>query len=169
MDINFSDIANLITAIAVAAGILFGLLEVRQSSRNRRDSAAFDVVRTVQTQEVRLAIQQVFTLPEDANPELISSDSEMLQAVLAVDAACEMWGAMVFERVVDLNMLDRMVGGWIRQSWIRLRKWVENERVQTGNPNIGEWWQWLYEMLEDNPDPGKARGAHVAYKGRLRG
>jgi hypothetical protein len=165
---NLSDIANLITSIAVVLGIAFAIIELRQSSRSRKDIAAFDIVRTVQTQEVRLAIQRVFDLPENADPLLIASDAEMLEAVLAVDGACEMWGAMVFEEVADLHMLDRMVGGWVRHSWIRVHLWVEEERTKTGNVNISEWWQWLYEMLQADPDQGKDEGAHVAYRGQKR-
>ena len=76
---------------------------------------------------------------------------------------------MVFERVVDHRLLDRMVGGAVRGTWRRLRRWVEAEREESRIPNVGEWWQWLYERLEADPDPGKARGAHIAYRGRSRG
>lgn len=37
------------------------------------------------------------------------------------------------------------------------------------NPNVGEWWQWLYELLEADPDPSKERGAYVEYRRRSRG
>lgn len=84
----------------------------------------------------------------------------------AVDGAYEMWGCMVFEGVVDHRMLDRMVGGWIRGTWRRLRVWVEAERVANRNPNVGEWWQWLYDRIEADPDPGKTAGACIAYGGR---
>jgi hypothetical protein len=70
--------------------------------------------------------------------------------------------------VVDLHTLDRMVGGWVRATWVRLRRWVESERIEDRSPNVGEWWQWLYEQLEADPDPGKASGTHVAYRGRRR-
>ncbi len=73
---------------------------------------------------------------------------------------------MVFEGVVDLRQVDRMVGGLVRLTWRRLRRWVESERET--NPNTAEWWQWLYERLEADPDPSKALGAHVAYRGRRR-
>lgn len=77
-----------------------------------------------------------------------------------------MWGSMVFEGVVNHRMVDRMVGGWIRGSWERLRVWVESERSIANNQNIGEWWQWIYEVIEADPDPGKRQGAHVAYRGK---
>ena len=163
---NLIAVVEVFTAIAVVIGIVFGLVELRQAMRNRRDHAAVDIVRTVQTQEVRQAVRKIFDLPLDADPKLIRNDPAILAAALAVDSACEMWGCMVFEGVVDHQVLDRMVGGWVRGTWTRLRAWVESERSETQNVNVGEWWQWLYELLEADPDPGKKLGAHVAYEGR---
>lgn len=163
---NLIAAVEVFTAIAVVIGIIFGLIELRQATRNRRDLAAVDIVRTVQTQEVRQAVRQIFDLPLDADPQLIRNDPELLAAALAVDSACEMWGCMVFEGVVDHKLLDRMVGGWVRGTWARLRAWVESERVETQSVNVGEWWQWLYELLEADPDLGKKLGAHISYRGK---
>ena len=169
MTIDLPNLLDLVTATAVVVGVVFGLIQLRQAVRDRRDYAAADIVRTVQTQEVRRAVRRVFNLPEDADPAAVSTDPEMLEAALAVDSACEMWGSLVFEGVVDSHMLDRMVGGWVRGTWRRLRLWVESERAASGNRNVGEWWQWLYELLEADPDAGKSRGAYVSYRGRRRG
>ncbi|HYM53376.1 MAG TPA: hypothetical protein VEW45_07895 [Candidatus Dormibacteraeota bacterium] len=159
---------DIVVAIAVVVGVVFGLSELRNAERSRRDHAAVDIVRTVQTQEVRRAVARVLALPDGADPRLIRDDPATLEAALAVDSACEMWGSMVFEGVVDLHMLDRMVGGWVRGTWARLKLWVEAERVDKRSPNIGEWWEWLYDQLQADADPGKAQAAHVAYRGRRR-
>ena len=166
--IDFKLLSDLLTDLAVVFGVIFGLIQLRQAIRIRRDHAAVDIVRTVQTQEVRRAFEHIMKLPDDTDPKLIRDDPALLQAALAVDSACEMWGCMVYEKVVDHRMLDRMVGGWIRATWLRLRPWVESERTASRNPNVGEWWQWLHERLEADADPAKARGAHVAYRGVCR-
>jgi hypothetical protein len=166
--LDLATVLDIVLASAVVLGVFFGLAELRHATSNRRDHAAVDIVRTVQTQDVRRAVEKVMRLPDDADPELIRTDPAMLDAALAVDSACEMWGSMVFEGVVDQHLLDRMVGGWVRGTWSRLRRWVEAERTDNRNPNVGEWWQWLYERLEADPDPGKALGAHVTYRGRRR-
>jgi len=85
--LDFSEIANLVTSIAVVLGIAFGIIELRQSSRNRKDIAAFDIVRTVQTQEVRLAIQRVFTLPENTDPQLITADPKRRPERMAISVS----------------------------------------------------------------------------------
>ena len=161
-------VLNLITTVAIVAGVGFALIQLRQEFRHRRDQAAVDIVRTVQTQEVRRAVERVLKLPDNADPQVIRADPELLEAALAVDSACEMWGSMVFEGAVDLHVLDRMVGGWVRGSWGRLRRWIEDERVTNRSANVGEWWQWLNDQLLANPDPGKALGAHVSYRGKTR-
>lgn len=156
---------DLTVAAAVVAGVVFALAELRHATRSRRDHAAVDIVRTVQTQEVRQAVERVLKLPNDADPAVIRHDPRLLEAALAVDSACEMWGSLVFEGVVDQHMLDRM--GWVRNV-ARLRRWVEAEREDNRNPNVGEWWQWLYERLEADLDPGKAQAAYIAYRGGAR-
>ena len=157
---------NLVTTLAVVIGVVFALIQLRQAARIRRDHAAVDIVRTVQTQEVRLAVAKILQLPDNVSPETIRNDPVLFAAALAVDSACEMWGCIAYENVVDHRMLDRMVGGWIRGTWQRLGRWVEAERIENRNPNIGEWWQWLYEQIEADPDPGKALGAHISYRGK---
>lgn len=162
------NLGEFLAAIAVLVGVAFAVVQLRQSNVQRRDHAAVDIIRTVQTQEVRRAVRKVLSLPESADPSLVKDDVDMLNAALAVDSACEMWGCMVFEGVVDHKMLDRMVGGWIRGSWKRLHLWIEQEREITGNVNVGEWWQWLFEVLEADPDEGKQQGAHIAYRMKAR-
>jgi len=168
MLVDLSILLNFVTTVAIVAGVVFALVELRQANRNRRDYTAADIVRTIQTQEIRRAARRIFELPVDADPTLVNADLEMREAALAVDSACEMWGALVFEGVVDTHMLDRMVGGWVRGLWRRLRRWVESERAATGSLNVAEWWEWLYDLLETDPDPGKAAGAYVSYRGRRR-
>src|SRR5687768_7500323 len=86
--------ANVATTLAVVIGVVFGLAQLRQAVRDRRDHAAVDIVRTVQTQEVRRAVGTILRLPDDVDPDVIRSDPALLDAALAVDSACEMWGSM---------------------------------------------------------------------------
>lgn len=161
---NVPLLLDLVATLAVLVGVWFAVVQLRHAASERRDHAAVDIIRTVQTQEVRRAVARVLALPDDADPDRVRNDPELLEAALAVDSACEMWGSMVFEGIVDHRMLDRMVGGWVRGTWKRLRLWVLAEREANRNPNVGEWWQWVYELLESDPDPGKARGAHDGYR-----
>ncbi len=111
---DVATVVNVVSGIAVIAGVIFAVAQLRQANRERRDTAAVTIVGTVQTQEVRQAVRLILELPERVDPDIISGDPELLDAALAVDSACEMWGSMVYEGVVDHQLLDRMVGGWVR-------------------------------------------------------
>jgi hypothetical protein len=156
---------NVITTVAVVVGVAFGIIEIRQALRARRDQAAIEIVRSVSS-DVRLALLRITQLPVDCDPQIINSDPQLVEAAQLVFWAAEMYGSFVFEGVIDLQMLDRIDGGWLRAGWLRLARWLESERI--ANPNAGEWWQWLHDMLEAHPDPGKNAGAHNFYRGRLR-
>jgi hypothetical protein len=160
--------ANIATSGAVIVAVVFGLTEIRRGAQDRRDRAAVEIVRSVQTHDTFDAVGQILNLPDDVDPRVIRADPGLLNAAMLVYFACEMFGAVVYEGVVELRTLDRMVGGWVRASWLRLRRWVESERVQDRNPNVGDRWQWLYEQLEEDPDPGKALGTHVGYRNKRR-
>ena len=165
---DLQTILQLITTAAVVIGVGFAIIEIRQALRARRDQAAVEVVRGVESAEVRQAVAKILELPVDADPDVINSDATLLQAAHLVHWASEMYGSMVFERVADLHVVDRIDGGWLRATWLRMRRWIDAERVRSGNPNTGEWMQWLHEMLEADPDPGKESASHVFYKGKLR-
>ena len=156
--------ANVATTLTVVIGVVFGLIELRRAVRDRHDHAAIEVVRSVDSPDIRRAVARVLELPDDADPDLIRRDPKLYDAAQLVYWAVEMFGSFVFERVVDLHTLDRMHGGWIRECWKRLHVWIESERVDARNANIGEWFEWLYTRLQADPDPGKALGAHVAYR-----
>ena len=158
--------ANIATTLAVVIGVVFGLAELRRAVRDRRDQASIEVVRSVESPEIRRAIATILELPIDADPQAIRRDPAIVDAATLVHWAGEMFGSIVYEGVVEIHTLDRMVGGWLRACWLRLRRWIEADRIETHSVNIGEWWQWLYERLEEDPDPGKALGAHVAYRRR---
>ena len=108
---DLAAILDVVVAVAVVAGVVFGLAELRHATRSRRDHAAVDIVRTVQTQEVRQAVERVLKLPDDADPAIIRGDPAMLEAALAVDSACEMWGSMVYGGTLTSTCSTAWSGG----------------------------------------------------------
>jgi hypothetical protein len=80
-----------------------------------------------------------------------------------VGHAFESLGVMVFYRLLPLHLVDHLIGGYVRASWLRLRPYVEMRQAQLG-PMFGEWFQWLAERLSESPAPGKDIGAFEAYK-----
>jgi hypothetical protein len=161
--LHLADVVPYASLIAVLVAIVFGTLTLRQWQRARYLAAAAELVHTIQSEHFNLAIGRVVALPEAAPAERIRADPELAAAATAVGHAFESLGVLVFHRVLQLHLVDHLVGGYIRSSWVRLKPYVEARRSDVG-AMFGEWFQWLAERLEEYPAPGKRDGAHLAFR-----
>lgn len=157
-------IGSLATALAVVVALAFGAIQVRNESQRRRDTMAFSLLDSFQGQALADSLRCVLALPDGADPASIERDLEATRAAEAIDYVMESWGIGVYERVIDLHTLDRACGGIVRASWRKLKPYVLSRRAKYGDPNWGEWFQWLVERMDEDPAPGKAEGAHVAFR-----
>jgi hypothetical protein len=149
--------------MTVAVGVIFGMVTALQYRRTRALAAAIELVKTIQTPAFAESIQLILKLPEDADPKLVSSNAGTVSAAYIVSHAFESLGVLVFYRLLPLHLVDRLIGGYVRASWKRLKPHVEAHRVSFG-VMFGEWFQWLAERMIDNPAPGKEVGAASAYR-----
>lgn len=161
---DLSTIANVATAATVLTALVFGVLQMRQNAAQRREFAAVDALNKMLSPEFLASLDAILQLPDDARPEQMRDDVPLRRAFLLVDYTIEAVGVMVHERMVPLLVLDRMIGGVVRIGWKKVRPFVEAERHRVGRPNPGEWWQWLVERMQEHPAPGKAEGAHIAFR-----
>jgi len=147
MDIG--TLANLATAIAVVVGLMFGILEVRHSRQEREERASFEVVHAIMTTHWIDSAPLVRSLDEALTPEELRADPVTLQAAHSVAFILEALGYAVFKRIVRLETVDELVGGSVRVTWRKLKRYAEYERQRTGSPKSWEWFQWLAERLDE--------------------
>ncbi len=151
------------SAIAVLVAVIFGVLQIRQMRKTRALFALTELVRAMQTPEFTRSVRLVLTLPEGAAPELVGGDATIVPAVLTVSHVYESLGVLVFHRIVHIHLVDDLMGGYVRESWRRLKPYVESRRRELG-VYYGEWMQWLAERLQEHPSDGKQEGAHIAHR-----
>lgn len=157
-------VANVASALSVVIALSFGVLQIHQMRKTRALFTSAELVRAIQTAEFANSVRLVLTLPDDADPSLISENPEMARAVLTLSHVYESLGVLVYHRVIHLHLVDDLMGGYVRESWTRVRPYMLLRRAEVG-VYYGEWMQWLAERMADYPSPGKDRGAHVAHKG----
>lgn len=161
---TWANVAEILGGASILGGVAFAVHQMRRFRTERQDAAAASIIQTANTTEFRRYVQAVLDLPDAAPAERVRSDPALRLAADAFIVSCESFGFLVHSRAIDLHALDRMAGGFIRSGWRKLRPFVEGERQRFGDANYGEWHQWLVERMEEDPAPGKALGAHVAFK-----
>lgn len=136
-------------ALVVAAGVaVYQLLQLRQ---RRHHDAALQVITSLQTQAFRDAFARINELPLAAHVDQVRSDPRTEEAAGTVMMTFETLGVLVHSHVVPIDLVDHVIGGFLRESWRRLEPYVKWKRAAIGSARWGEWYQWLFEHLATNP------------------
>lgn len=143
---------QLASSAGIVLGTMFAGYQLMQSERQRRQQTALETVTRFNTQEFRAAFAKVYTLPLTASAaEVRDAGRDMEDAAQTVMMTFEMIGVLVYNRMVPVDTVDQAVGGFLRESWRRLERYVVWKRAEVGSARWGEWYQWLFEHLATSP------------------
>lgn len=156
--------AQFIAQIALIGSFLFAAFQFRMHARDRRDEAALQVLTNFQSPEFRRAFGRVWSLVPDTSVATMREDPELVDAIGTVVLTFESLGVMVHNRMVPIETVDQVIGGFLRSSWERLAPYATAERDRIGSPRWGEWYQWLVERIAERRGPRRSQGAYDAFK-----
>ncbi|MES2154812.1 MAG: hypothetical protein V4510_06715 [bacterium] len=154
---------QLASAAGIVVGAFFAGYQLWRGEQHRKAAAALATVTSFNTSEFRNAFAKVYSLPLGADAKQVrDAGRDMEDAATAVMMTFEMIGVLVYNRMVPIETVDQAIGGFLRESWRRLEKYVAVKRVEVQSPRWGEWYQWLFEHLAVNPR--RAEGAYQTFK-----
>jgi hypothetical protein len=166
MHLDLSSTLNLISTVAIAAALIFAALQVRQQNLKRTDQAAVTVIQTMQSERWTRALDLIGKLPENTQLSNIERmGPEVVSSLFDLTLRLETIGYMVFRRIVQLDVVDDLIGGVTLVFWSRAKAWSDQIRVQTGNPKFAEWCEWLAGRITERRarlghEPAHIRHAH---------
>ena len=149
MDLQaLANLAQVVSALAVVAAIVFGLIQVRQFQMQRRDSAAAELVRSFLDAQFAQALRVIDALPNNAKAEqLRAGGAAMEEAALYFAVRFETIGLLVFRGKIPLSLVSELIGGLAIDLWSRVHDWVTVVRKEQSREHFCEWFQWLAEQL----------------------
>lgn len=139
---------NAVSSAALVAAVLFGVVQMRRESAVRREQAAIEVIRSMQTREWASAVGPIGALPVPAQATLGERDAD---AAAAIGLRLETLGYLVYRGIVPAAVAYDLVGGITVVAWQRLSAWVESDRARTGNSKSYEWFEWLATRFRSPP------------------
>ena len=154
---------QLVGQVALVIGALVAIYQLVQLRKGRHQEAALQVITALNTPEFRKAFNLVNELPIGAKAEAVRDGGPDLEAAAGtVMMTFETLGVLVHNRVVPIDLVDQVIGGFLRESWRRLEAYVHWKRKALGYARWGEWYQWLFEHLAQNPR--RAEGAYETFR-----
>src|SRR5438552_15516785 len=129
---DISTLANLITAVAVTAGVIFAATHIRDYRRQRKRDSMLSLVRSLQSPAFAKGLRRVIELPDDASAEkvreILGPEGEDL--IVHVTATWETSGVLLFHGELSIDIIDDLFSGPILTSWRKLAPYTNEMRKQ---------------------------------------
>jgi hypothetical protein len=162
-----SDIANIVEiigALAIIFGIVFGILQLKQHQKQSRDMAIVELARSFEEPEFTEAYVLITSLAVGvSDKELRSKGPEYVSAAMRVGWKFETVGVLIYKRVVPMDAMADLVGGFSLKTWSILGEWAQEMRQKENQPEFFEWYQWLVERLAERGESTR-EPAYEAYR-----
>ncbi len=149
MDLNIlTQISQTLGGITFLVAFLIGFAQLRQFRRQRRDSAAIELMRSFQDNEFINSLRLIHSLPRGLRAaELRAKGVEYETAAYTLCARFESIGLLVFKRSIPYRLVEELIGGTVVDLWKRLEPWVGDVRTEQHQRLLFEWVQWLADRL----------------------
>ena len=140
------DLSQIAAAGALIGGTAFGLMQLKEFTRHRRDVAAGDLMRSFMGRDFTDATTVIMGLPDGVSAEALRrAGSDVERAAILIVSTFETVGLLVFEGITPFPLVLDLAGGSINLMWRKLGPWLSEFRAETSNRYDGEWFQWLAE------------------------
>jgi hypothetical protein len=143
-------IANIALALSVVIALVFGIVQVHATQRDRRERLTLEALRNFSTREFAELIYYVARLEmPQTREEFLAMPAEQQIMLIQAGQQMESIGMLVYERYIDLDLIDKTLGSYVSLSWERYKPVFEDMRIKNPDPFLGEYFQWLAERIEE--------------------
>ena len=153
---RLANMAEIFSAIVVIGGIIFAVIQMRQTRQQRRELAAIELFRSFGSPAFTDAYRNVLHYPDGLNAtQLKESYPDGEQSAMLICSTMENIGVTMYQRIVPSAVVSKLIGSSTVILWKKLELWVEALRNELDNPFAFEWFQWLamtLNELQDNSD-----------------
>jgi len=153
---DFSRLANMaeiFSAIVVIGGIIFAVIQMRQTRQQRRELAAIELFRSFGSPAFADAYRNVLHYPDGLNAKQLKQEyPDGEQFAMMICTTMESVGVMMYQRIVPSAVVNNLIGSSTIILWRKLEIWVKDLRIELDNPFAFEWFQWLAMTLSDLQD-----------------
>jgi len=158
-------IANISLALSFLIAVIFGIIEVRLSKRDRHEKLTLEVIRSFQTREFAEISGQVTYQKSPANlQEFLALPINEKAKYIQFGQEMESLGMLVAEHLIDIDLVDKTLGTFVTSSWLKFKTLFEELRQQQSDPFFGEYFQWLAEYIDDRMQKEPREPFHVTHR-----
>ena len=145
---DITAIADISLALSFLVAVVFGFVQLRQMSIDRRERFSMEALRNFQTREFAELIGQISFHKTPSNfKEFEQLPLEEHAKFIQLAQEMESLGILVAEGHVEVDLVDKTLGSFVMTSWQKYKIIFEHIRAADSDPFLGEYFQWLAEYI----------------------
>jgi hypothetical protein len=165
---TLAQFADIIGAGSIVTGLTVGWFHIRHLRRQQRDAIAVNLAQTFYNAELATAMQVLQPLPDGITlEEMRALGPEVERAAITLSTSFETMGLLVYKGIAPLDLVLDLAGGIVSTMCRKLRRWLEDIRVEQRQPSWGEWFEWLGDQaISRKTEQLPAHIEHAGWKPR---
>lgn len=137
---DLSTVVDVLSVIAAASGLIFAGVELRQFRISRERESALELFKTFQSLEFMRGVRVIPQLLDNQSKEQVEElAGERMDDLYFTIASLEGLGVLVYKEELSLELVEDFFSGIIVTAWLKLRRFVEDERKSLDRETWGEW------------------------------
>jgi hypothetical protein len=162
---DLSIVVDVLSVIVVVSGLFFAGVELRQFRLSRERESAIELFNTFQSLEFMRGVRAITQLPDNQSKEQIEElVGERMDDLYYAIGSFEGMGVLVHEEELSLGLVEDFFAGIIVVSWLKLRRFIEDERKVLNRETWAEWMQWQAERIMEREEIKAAIPAYIEHQ-----
>jgi len=160
---DWADLAEVVSAVSIIGGLLFGFFQIRQYQLQQRNAVAANLTQTFYSRDLAQALALLQQLPDGIGAEEMRAlGPQYPEAAITITTSFETMGLLVYKDIAPLDLVLDLAGGIITVMHRKLNTWLQDIRLEQDQPSWGEWFDWLGDraVLEKN----RQAPAHIRHR-----
>jgi len=163
MDLNI--LVGLAETFAIVVGLIFAIVQIRISNRQRSRESALQLMHSFQTPEFFQAVSILVDLPEGlSKKEIEKLLGDKMTSLLVLFGTFESLGILIFRREIDIQLAEDFFSGVVILTGEKLKTYFNEAREICKRPTYYEWIQWMYEQIEKRESTTPAIPAYIEFR-----
>jgi hypothetical protein len=162
---DFLPLLNLVSTLAIVAGLIFAGWQVRLAQQQRARDSAIQLMQSFRTPEFVAGIAVLIDLPDGlSRTEIRTRLGDKFNSVLLMLLSLESVGILVQKREIPLELVEDFFTGPTLLGWRKMEKYIHDLRKEMQMDTPMEYFQFLAEQMLRRQKAHLSAPAHIAHR-----
>ena len=142
-------IANLALTLSFIIALIFGIVQVKTTNRDRRERLTLETLRSFETREFAELLHHITigNLPSTYEEWLAYPAGDRIRFI-QFGQQMESLGLLLAEHLINIDLVDKTLGSFVVAAWNKYKNLFLDMRQKQSDPFLGEYFQWMAEQID---------------------